>query len=229
MSEQSTRAEAILIAQHLIAALPPYVDGREAIVEMRDSGSRHWRQMEWIGFYLEFLMETKVVPALGLQVGPTFGKTTFDYELRHVWDLKTHPVSTPTAPMNDQQAVRNCITRHGGLGFLIVEVDAEYDDDLGTFKAWHDQIKGKRSSYESERIARGAPSRRRKSSFRPTSILAIYFASLEDLQRGLAETWLSEFQKGMRNSDGSPRRAKFMITPSQVPDSAVVARVTYPK
>ncbi len=229
MSEQSTRAEAILIAQQLIAALPPHVDGREAIVEMRDSGSRHWRQMEWIGFYLEFLMETKVVPLLGLQVGPTFGNTTFDYALRHVWDLKTHSGSTLMAPMNDQQAVLECITRHGGVGFLIVEYDAEYDDDLGTFKAWHDQIKGKRSAYESQRIARGARSRPRKISFRPTGILAIYFASLEDLQRGLAEKWLSNFQKGMKNSDGSPRRAKFMISPSQVSESAVVARVFYPE
>ncbi len=35
--------------------IPEVWDSREAILEMKEAGSRQWRQMEWMGFYFEFL------------------------------------------------------------------------------------------------------------------------------------------------------------------------------
>lgn len=209
-----------------MAKLPPRVDGRQAILEMRHGGSRHWRQMEWMGFYLEYFVETRVARDLGLVNGPTFGNTKFDYRLRRVWDLKTHPRGVTTAPMNDCEAIHRCIKQFGGVGFLIAEVDPEYDE-AGTFKAWHDELKGGRSRYEEDRIARRAPSRRRKVAFQPVAVTAVFLSSRDDIDQGIEAGWLSEFQRNMRNSDGSPRRAKYAITPSKVPASAIVARVKY--
>jgi hypothetical protein len=37
--------------------MPKVWDARTSILEMKDSGSRQWRQMEWMGFYFEFLCE----------------------------------------------------------------------------------------------------------------------------------------------------------------------------
>jgi len=37
--------------EKLLAQMPAVWDGRKAILEMRDSGYPHWKQMEWIGFY----------------------------------------------------------------------------------------------------------------------------------------------------------------------------------
>ena len=57
-----------LVAKPLI---PKFVDGKEAIMEMKNGGSRNWRQMEWIGFWFEFFVETQIQPTLGNTVGPT--------------------------------------------------------------------------------------------------------------------------------------------------------------
>lgn len=40
-----------------LRVLPKIWDGRASTVEMRDAGFPHWRQMEWIGFYFQFLCE----------------------------------------------------------------------------------------------------------------------------------------------------------------------------
>ena len=218
--------EALEIAKYLLAALPPQVEGRTAIVEMRDGGSRHWKQMEWIGFYVEYIVEARVRREVGAKQGPMRQNTRFDLQLTRVWDLKAHPVSVPTSPLNDQVAIRECIRDYGGVGFVILEVDAEYDES-GEFKKWHDELKGDRSRYEDERVARGAPSRRRKVAFRPMLVTAIYLSSESDIQDGLAEGWLSEFQTGMRNSDGTPRRAKFAISPNRVPSKYIAVQVRY--
>lgn len=224
--DQIAQQEAIAIAKGLLGVLPPRVDGKSAIVEMRDGGSRHWRQMEWIGFYVEYVVEHRVRRDVGAKQGPMRQNTQFDLQLTRVWDLKAHPTAVSTAPMNDQMAIRECIRDYGGVGFVIVEVEAEYDES-GAFKQWHDALKGGKSKYEQERVARGAKSRRRKTAFRPVSVTAVYLESEADIQVGLVAGWLSEFQTGMRNSDGTPRRGKFAITPDRVPEAFVAARVQY--
>jgi hypothetical protein len=43
------------------------------------------------------------------------------------------------------------------------------------------------------------------------SYLVIYFQNIEQIEKALEDNWLAYFQKGMRNADGSPRRAKYKI------------------
>jgi hypothetical protein len=228
MVSSSISNEAGRIVRSLTPVMPRRVDGRKAILTMRNDGSSHWRQMEWIGFWFEHLVENEIKGGLGVSVGPTVGRTTFDLVIDHVWDLKVHPRNPRSKYLilNDREAVDRCIDEYGGFGVVVVSGSAEYDES-GEFKLWHDDIKGGRSSYEAQRIERGAPSRRRKIAFEPDAIKAVFFESHADIARGLKEKWLGFFQEGMRNSNGHARRAKYQIKLETVPDELVVARASF--
>ena len=216
--------EAKKIVSGLQGIIPTSVDGKEAILQMKNEDSRNWRQMEWIGFWFEHLVAKKLSTQIAVSVGPTFGNTTIDLALTYAWDLKVHPEGKPAKPMilNDCEAVDACIDKHSGFGFVVVVGDATYDM-TGQFKSWHDDLKGGRSAYEQVRIARGAPSRRRKVSFTPSRIEAVFLKDAEVVEKGLKDGWLGYFQQGMRNSNGTPRRAKYQIRLSQAPDEVIVA------
>jgi len=74
------------------------------------------------------------------------------------------------------------------------------------------------SAYVRERIRRGAPSRRRK---RAVTLKGYILFGLDrsSLSLGIKDGWIRPFQQGMRNADGSPRRAKFMLDISQMPSN----------
>lgn len=54
-----------------VRSFPAHWDGRTAILEMREAGSKHWRQTEWMGWYHEFLCEKHLGAVLDLP-GPTY-------------------------------------------------------------------------------------------------------------------------------------------------------------
>lgn len=214
--------EANEIAAALAKVLPRKLEGRAAIQEMKDGGYHQWRQMEWIGWYYEWKLGEVLGKTLGGGTGPRYGNTTFDYKRHHVWDFKAHPFLNPNGkpnePMilNDQEAVQRCLAEHGGLGFVVVNGTASFDGS-DEFKAWHDAFKGGVSAYEQERVARGATSRKRKTAFTVQEIDFYRFSSMAEIERGLTEGWLGAFQEGMRNADGSPRRAKYSVFTQRVP------------
>lgn len=225
MSRVSAAREADLLLGRLRDSIPSRIDGREAILQMKEEGSPNWRQMEWIGFWFEHFVRTEVTGRLGISTGPTFGRTQFDMVVSFVWDLKVHPRSSSgRLILNDKEAVDACISERGGFGFVVVVGDAEYDSS-GEFKAWHDALKGGTSAYEVERIMRGAPSRRRKVAFSPQSVEAVFFANQNEIRRGITERWMSSFQAGMRNSNGNPRREKYQISLDRAPSEFVVSRI----
>ena len=205
--------------------LPSKIQAIDAIQQMKDGGSKNWKQMEWIGFWFEHFVESKVKPNLGNTTGPTYGNTTFDLQIDHVWDLKAHPNHLKYLLLNDQEAVKLCIKERGGVGFIVVDGIVEYDDDNQTFKKWHDKLKGETSNYEKARIARKASSRKRKISFAPVSILGIWIDSMDDLTQGQKDGWISGFQENMRNSDGNLRRSKFKFDTSRIPSSSRVGEI----
>jgi len=219
----SQEREAQELAAAITSALPRSLSGVDAINEMRDGGSRHWRQMEWIGFWFEYFMATRVIPVTGGRAGPRYGRTTFDLHRDHVWDLKAHPDGGAGIILNDEDAMRTCIAEQGGLGYLIITGSAIYDVDQ-TFQDWHDRLKGEPTSYEKDRIARGAPSRRRKSAFLPRALTALWIPETDTMDEGMLQGWLRPFQKGMRNADGNPRRSKVQVLPSCVPADLILLR-----
>ena len=217
----SQTLEANLILGKLKIYIPKMIDGQTAVKTMRDEGSNNWRQMEWIGFWLEHLVEKKIVTSIGGQTGPRYGRTVFDLKRKHVWDLKVHLDGSNWLILNDREAVNACIKDNSGIGYLIVEGHAKFDDD-GKFKEWHDKQKGTKSSYEIERVRRGAPSRRLKKVFTPKRLIALWIPTLNDLISADKDGWVKGFQKGMRNSNGSLRREKFQINVSEVPNNYIL-------
>ena len=158
----------------------------------------------------------------GGSVGPTFGRTAFDYRRDHVWDLKCHPLNGSSGGrasvliLNDAEAIEACIHLYGCVGFIVAFGRVEYDDEAGTFKLWHDELKGGRSKYEIERVARGARSRRRKVAMTFERI-TVYVLDGPALAEGVRGGWIGSFQQGMRNADGSPRRQKYTLLTQRVP------------
>jgi hypothetical protein len=224
--QPEVETEASSITDTLREVLPPLIEGRHAVSELREADYQ-WRQMEWIGWYFEYAARSALIRSLGGQAGPRFGSTAFDYQRKHVWDLKAHPrnssrgVRSDLLILNDAEAMDLCAERYGGVGFIVAEGEAVYDAD-GAFKAWHDALKGGMSAYEVQRVRRGAGSRIRKSAFRIQQYSAVYLRP-EHLGLGIRDGWLRYFQEGMRNADGSPRRRKYLVATSAIPAPNVVA------
>ncbi len=187
-------------------------DGRVCVEYLRRFDYQ-WRQMEWIGWYFEQRARSVLVEALGGGPGPCYGNVEFDYACDGVWDFKAHPTNQAAgwAYLNDVEAVRTCVHEHRHLGWVIAHGTADYDA-TGTFKAWHDALKGKTSAYEVERIRRGAKSRRRKVAFSLEGVAVVEFHGRDDLDAAVRAGWLREdMQERQRNADGSPRAAKYGI------------------
>ena len=206
-------------ARQLGAALqetvPEAWDGKTAILHMRDAGSRHWRQMEWIGFYFQFLCE-HALSAIADIPGPRYGNVEFDAFCEIPWDFKAHAINTSSHQVivNDSEATASAIQEYGAVGLILALGEVVYNDEQRTFQAWHEEVKGGQSKYTKDRIKRGAWSRRRKVSF---DLEQISFIKITD------ETLVKcgSFQQDFRNADGSPRRAKVLIDLEELDEETV--------
>lgn len=190
----------------LLRNMPNIWDGKESILFMRDNNCRNWRQMEWPGWYFQFMCEVILENNGIMEIpGPSFGNVEFDGFGNIPWDFKAHSNNSGSkVPTNGFNEILEAIKEYGKVGFIIACGDIIYDDDDQSFKKWHDSLKGGRSNYESDRISRGAPSRRRKNVFRLSTIEYVFLDS-ETIKYCLS------FQGNFRNSDGSPRNQKVMI------------------
>ena len=192
-----------------LTGLPSIWDGKAAITEMRDAGYPHWRQMEWIGFFFQFLCERALSPLVEIP-GPSYGRVEFDGFAEIPWDFKAHPhkntkgQDSNSVIVNDSLAIVGAIKQFGQAGLILAIGEAEYNDTDRSFQIWHQELKGGLSDYEKERIKRNAPSRLRKVAFRLIEIDMILLDS-----KNVAG--LGSFQKGFRNSDGSPRNEKVLL------------------
>lgn len=203
------------LANVLSEALPKQWDGKTCILQMRDEGSRHWRQMEWIGFYFQFLCENALADIAEIP-GPRYGNVEFDAFFEVPWDFKAHAINTSSHQVivNDSEATATAIQQYGAVGLILALGEVVYNDEERTFQAWHEGVKGGKSKYTKDRIKRGAWSRRRKVSF---DLEQISFIRITD------ETLVKcgSFQQDFRNADGSPRRAKVLIDLEQLDEETV--------
>lgn len=193
----------------LLSALPKNWDGKSCIKEMYDAGDKNWKQTEWIGFYAEYKIRKLLNSQLDIKlIGDKVGRVEFDLKGNINWDIKSHPNSTPSAILNDCIATNWSIEEYKLHGLVMICLDCTFDLD-GSFKFWHDELKGNTSKYELERVRRGARSRRRKIS---AMITSIEFAVIDSS----SVTLLGKRQEGWRNSDGGLRKAKYSINNSQI-------------
>lgn len=227
-SREQAHTEGRVLLEAIANGLPDEIDAQEAILSMRDGGSADWKQMEWIGFYPEFWFVQNLQSKVEAAHGPKFGNMSFDIERQFVWDLKAHSSNaTKTsdwAPLNDVEAITDCIPKHDGVGFLVISGPCTYDSD-GVFKDWHENLKGGPSEYSKKNAQRGAASRRRKTKFAPDHFVAFRFETISDIDRAQSEGWIKGFQNGMRNSNGKPRRQKLMVKLSGIGEWALVSEI----
>lgn len=149
-----------------VQGFPAHWDGRAAILEMRDAGSKHWRQTEWMGWYHEFLCQKHLGAVLDMP-GPKYGNSTLDARKTIAWDFKCHAANSTRNDIitNHAEAVMSAIRDYGRYGLVLALGIVEYNDEERTFKKWHQELGGGPSDYTLRRIARGAMSRRRKTEF----------------------------------------------------------------
>jgi len=180
-------------------------DGKDCILQMKRSGNRQWKQMEWIGFYFQFCCETCLDRILEIP-GPKYGRAEFDGFLGIPWDFKAHAMNTSSHQIivNDSEAIAEGIKQFGSVGVILALGQVIYNDENRAFQKWHQDLKGGRSKYEVERMERGAWSRLRKTHF---DLQQISFIEITD--KTLVKC--GSFQNDFRNSNASPRRPKVLI------------------
>ncbi len=185
--------------------IPKIWDGRGSVLEMRDAGFPHWRQMEWIGFYFQFLCENNLKDIMQIP-GPRYGNVSFDGFLGRPWDFKAHAMNTSTHQIivNDSEAVARAIEEHNEVGVVLALGKVKYNDEARKFQKWHEKIKGEESKYVKDRKQRGAWSRLRKVSLELQQISFICITDATLIKTG-------SFQEDFRNSNGLPRRPKMLI------------------
>ncbi|MCM8779314.1 MAG: hypothetical protein NC898_05100 [Candidatus Omnitrophica bacterium] len=184
---------------------PIHWDGRNSILEMKRAGFSQWKQMEWIGFYFQFLCEELLQNIIEIP-GPKYGNVRFDGFKKIPWDFKAHAINTGSHQIivNDSEATANAIRDYDCVGLILAMGEVEYNDENRTFQKWHEELKGGKSKYELERIKRGAWSRLRKVEFK---LEQISFIKIDD--EVLVKC--GSFQRDFRNAGGQPRREKVLL------------------
>ena len=204
----------------LLQDIPTHWDGKKAILEMKDNGSKQWRQMEWIGFYFEFLCKqflssgsAKIDFAVKDEKSH-YGSTQFDGFYKIPWDYKAHAINTSShrVVINDRHAIESAIQDYGVLGVIMAMGEVEYNDKQRSFQKWHSKLKGGKSEYEKDNKKRGAWSRLRKTQF---TLQQISFIKID--KNLLAEC--GSFQTGFRNADGKPRKEKVLLNLEKLQDN----------
>ena len=169
--------------------------------------------MEWIGFYGEMKVVELIKDSGAFQVpGRKYGNVVFDFSSRSGmnWDIKVHPWNQPSAILNDRDAIDASIAEFGYHGLLMIMVACKYEDaEKREFKAWHDQLKEKKSKYvqEGEKINRRSRIRKTEA-----QLIQVHAMILDAKRTGR----LSLKQKDWVNADGSPRNPKYDIANAEI-------------
>ena len=208
---------AILYAEiaRYLKAVPVQWNGKNVILEMKESDYPHWRQMEWIGFYFQFLCEMHLKELFQFQT-PRYDKVSFDGFYKIPFDFKAHAINTSSHQVivNDSAAISQGIREYGAVGLILALGEVVYNDTDRTFQQWHEELKGGLSKYTQDRIKRGAWSRLRKQSFALKQISLIEITDKTLIKCG-------SFQENFRNSDGRPRRKKVLLNLEKLDEELV--------
>lgn len=175
-----------------------YIDGKEAILEMKENGGR-WRDVEWVGFYYEYLIDKLGFRSETAYLSPTSKKVKLDYRFDSILtDLKTHNVySRPEIILNDKKVMEEALEKEGKIQILLLNGYANKEDrETQFFKKWHDDLKKKKfEQKENDRL--------RKTDFK---LLSIYLLEINEDNKDKLAIWTQG-----KNSNGKPRYEKFKI------------------
>lgn len=117
-----------------LSTFPKHWDGRTSILTMKDDNYPHWRQMEWIGFYFQYLCDN-ILASIGMKTpGNKYGRTDFDGFWKIDWDFKSHPIhnkdgkESTTLIANDLEATTKTIEQFGCTGLIVACGEASFDN-----------------------------------------------------------------------------------------------------
>lgn len=200
---------------------PFHWDGKECILDLK-AANFNWKQMEWIGFYFEYLCQSRLQPPFQIP-GPSYGNVKFDAFWQFPWDFKAHVALNKKGQkqnnviINDKNAINQALDQYGSLGLVIAIGEADYNDEDRSFWLWHQALKGGMSDYERERIKRKAPSRARKVAFHVISY-SLYLIFPHNVSQ-------LKIHKQGRNADGSPRAPKLQLDIRRLEPLTVVNKI----
>lgn len=193
-------------AKTLLSNLPIKWDGKKSVLELKEANF-NWRQMEWWGFYFEYLCYKRLDNSFSIP-GDRYGKARtacFDIKGSINWDLKAKAIKSDDhrSILNDTEAMNWSVREYGAHGLIIALCDVEYNDKNRTFQKWHQKLKGGKSKYEIKREQRTSVSRYRKTRAVLQEILFLVVTPNNISALGI-------HHQG-RNSNGKPRPPKYML------------------
>lgn len=215
------KKETLKQVSDILENIPKKWDAKKSILEMKENNFNQWRQMEWMGFYFEFLCQKHLKSIMEFHK-IKYGRTSFDGFLEVPFDFKSHAVNTEKhdVVINDTEAITKAIKKYGYVIAIISLGKVVYNDENRKFQKWHEKIKGGKSKYELERIKRGAWSRLRKTHFDLQEIIFIKI-NKETLNKS------GSFQKNFRNADGSMRKSKVMINLEKLNEEEIIKSLKF--
>ena len=196
----------------IIKEFPVFWDGKKCIVEMKENNNKHWKQMEWIGFYFEYLCEKHYKNIIEFNK-IKYNNVLFDgFYKKYPIDFKTHIINSTIKEiiLNDRLAIELALKEYKMIILIIGLGKAEYNDEGRNFKRWHDELKGKKSNYVKKKEKEGAWSRLRKQKMKLEQICFL----------GVNKEILDisgSFQKEFKNSNDSQRNEKVKLNLEKIP------------
>ncbi|RSD34182.1 MAG: hypothetical protein CI953_1035 [Methanohalophilus sp.] len=194
----------------------PYVDGESAITEMKDDGFPGWKEVEWPGYHLKYLFQKVCQESLNGKVKPHNLGKRYLVKGDFLWDPRFNANENNQVILGGVDEYNEILKTYEGIGIFVVETLCNYDF-TDEFREWHEDIKGGPSQYSKTREREGRPIRKRKTQYMIRKAKA-YFFTPKDIQKGVTEGWIGDqFQKSMRNADGSSRTSKYLLKLSAIP------------
>lgn len=119
----------------ILAKLPKNWTGKKAILEMKKNNYAHWRQMEWFGFYFQFLCEKYLSKIMRMQM-PRYDKVSFDGLKNIPWDFKAHAINTSSHQIivNDSEATSKAVKDYREVGLILALGKVVYNDENRSFQ-----------------------------------------------------------------------------------------------
>lgn len=199
--------------------MPKIWNGRKSILEMKDADFKQWQQVEWLDSYFKFSCQKHFDGIIDIP-GKKYSNTEFDAFREISWDFKVDSVDAETYSLiaNDAEGIADTVNDYGSYGMILAIGDIEYDDKGVSFKKWHDELKGRVSKYDTNKINNGVMSRTRIKTFTLEEIHFICFNN-ETLHQccGLFQDSLGEIHSNR------PKEKEVRIDIGEIPDVAFIS------
>lgn len=122
----------------------------DCIREMRDNGFRDWRQMEWQGFYMEFLY-SRFIEKNNLESQLDYIKNknnlvkVYDFDLNFLnnaflGDLKTSNIKDNDVILNDKNHILEELKKYKRLWYIVYEHKCEHDNKENDYPFFNGRV-----------------------------------------------------------------------------------------